>query len=465
MAYNIGIVILAAGKGSRLHLNVAKPLAPIMDNKLIDYSIAAACSFLKMTKNIGEIGIVIGHQGQEVRSYVEKSYKDATFPISFAVQKKQLGTADALRAYFKDSTTAESKDMTLIVCADTPLLSGDDLHQLYLDFINEKLDAICASFKVDNPIGLGRIEHGKEGFRIVEEKDADEAQRKISEVNSGVYLVETRYALKQLSLIDSQNAANEFYLTDLFRFEQNVKALCFSNADSFLGVNDLAQLEKVEGLLRIKHMQKLRDIGVRFINLADSYINDNVVVKKGSLIYPNVMIEGDSVIDENVTVEAGCIIKNSTIKAGTSIKAYSYLEDAAVGTDCSIGPFTRLRPAASIGAKSKIGNFVEIKKAVLKEGVKVSHLSYVGDAHIGKDTNIGCGFITCNYDGKNKHLTDIGEGCFIGSDSQMIAPVKLGDKCFVASGTTVTDDMNAGDFAISRNKQKTLKGLAKKFIK
>ena len=245
----------------------------------------------------------------------------------------------------------------------------------------------------------------------------------------------------------------------------NVDTYNFGCVERFVGINDIFQLEKVESQLRTKENNRHKENGVRFIDSSTAYIDMDVEIGAGTTVYPNVLIEGKTEIGEGVMIEPGVVIKNSTIKDFSQIRAYSYLESCIISDTASIGPFARIRPMAIIGAKSKIGNFVEIKKSTLGVGSKVSHLSYIGDAEIGDDTNIGCGFITCNYDGKNKHKTIIGKGSFIGSDSQTVAPVTIGDECFVASGSTINEDMPDGSFAISRGKQVTKDKMAKRFLK
>ena len=232
-----------------------------------------------------------------------------------------------------------------------------------------------------------------------------------------------------------------------------------------MGVNTLKQLEDVEKVLRVKKKNELRENGVRFIDSSHCYIDSEVEVGEGSVIYPNTFLTGKTVIVKNVVIEMGAQIINSRVDDGAKVLAYSILEGAHLHTKAAAGPFARLRPGADIGPEAKIGNFVEIKKSVLDRGVKVSHLSYVGDAFIGQETNIGCGFITCNYDGVKKHITKIGKNCFIGSDSQTVAPVEIGDDCFVASSSTITKSMPEGSFAISRAQQTTKIDMAKKFLK
>jgi bifunctional UDP-N-acetylglucosamine pyrophosphorylase/glucosamine-1-phosphate N-acetyltransferase len=318
---------------------------------------------------------------------------------------------------------------------------------------------------VDNPYGYGRIIKEEQGFYIVEQKDASEQEQQIKEVNSGIYLWKTAYISEHLGGLESNNASGEFYLTDLCEIGRNIKPYCFNNEKLFLGVNTFVQLEEAEHLLLREKVTTFMEQGVRFQNSQSVILGSNVTINAGTIIGTNVQILGESVIGTGVVIEAGAIIKDCIIEDEVHIKAYSYLEQSVVKQGAAIGPFAHLRPGADIGEESKIGNFVEVKKAKLERGVKVSHLSYVGDAEIGESTNIGCGFITCNYDGANKHLTKIGKNCFIGSDSQMIAPVELGDECYVGSGSTINSSMPAGSFAIARARQVTKENMARKFIK
>lgn len=460
MNLSIGAVILAAGEGKRLKLNAPKPLAPCLDKKLVDFPIREIEKFFTRNKITGIKTAVIGHQKELVQTYIASRYAD----VKYAVQVKQLGTADALRAYFDSSSETHKLDYTLVICADTPVVSEAELTQMLELLQSEKCDAVAATFQENQPKGYGRIIRGKKGFHIVEEKDASDEQRKITEVNSGLYLLKTSYVLEHLKDVDSNNKSGEFYLTDIFKDDLNVKALCFPEGNVFLGVNNLEQLETVERILRTQKIKSLRDEGVRFIDSTHTYIDDEVQIGAGTIIYPNTHITGKTKIGKNVVIEMGAQIKNSEVADNAKVMAYTILENAKLHEKAQAGPFARLRPGADIGPEAKIGNFVEIKKSVLDRGVKVSHLSYIGDAFIGEETNIGCGFITCNYDGVNKNITKIGKNCFIGSDSQTVAPVEIGDDCFVASSSTITKSMPEGAFAISRGQQVTKEGLAKRFI-
>ena len=461
MKFSIGAVILAAGEGKRLKLDAPKPLAPCLDKKLVDFPIRELKKFFETNNLEGRLTAVVGHKRELVQPYIEKNYSN----IYFAFQEKQLGTGDALRSYFNSHLDTEKCEYTIVVCADTPVVSSQELTEMYQVLIKNNLDAIAASFVEERPTGYGRIIRASKGFHIVEEKDATDEERQITEVNSGLYILKTSYLLKHLSQIDSNNKSGEFYLTDVFKDDLNVLAHKFKNKKTFLGVNTLLQLEEVESALREKIINSHRNNGVRFIDSKNVYIDSEVEIGQGTTIYPGAFLTGKTIIGSNVLIENGAIIKDSKVENDVSILAYSSVENSHLKSNASVGPYARIRPGTVIGEKSKIGNFVELKKAVLEKGVKVSHLSYVGDAFIGEETNIGCGFITCNYDGVNKHITKIGKNCVIGSDSQSVAPVEIGDDCFVASSTTITKNMPNGSFAISRGTQVAKEGMAHRFIK
>ncbi len=461
MSLSIGAVILAAGEGKRLKLDAPKPLAPCLDQKLVDFPIQELKKFFEDAKLSGCLTAVVGHKRELVTEYIKNRYSD----VEFAIQEKQLGTADALKSYFKANPKYKNFDFTLVICADTPVVSNIELSEMFESLKKENWDAIAATFQEENPFGYGRIVRAAKGFHIVEEKDADNETKKIKEVNSGLYLLRTSYILEHLDKVDSNNKSGEFYLTDIFKDHLNVGVKCFQNGKVFLGVNNLLQLEEVETALRQRIINFHRDNGVRFIDSKNTYIDSQVKIGEGTTIFPCAYLSGKSEIGKNAIIEMGSIIKNSKIEDLCQVFAYSSIEDSIMKKGSSAGPYARLRPGTVLGEKSKIGNFVELKKAVLESGVKVSHLSYVGDAFIGEETNIGCGFITCNYDGVNKHVTKIGKNCFIGSDSQTIAPVEIGDDCFVASSSTISKDMPKGAFAISRGHQVTKENLAHRFIK
>ncbi len=465
MSNSVSIVVLAAGEGTRLKCSETKPLVPLLGQRLIDFPLSCVENFADQNKLSFITNIVTGFERESVEKHVAELLTNKQLQYNFAFQKKRLGTADALKAYLDSFKRANDYDYTVVICADTPLITKEELQKLY-DFIKGKsLDAVLASFDAKDPNGYGRIVRSQSGFHIVEQKDASESIQKISEVNSGLYIFNTKFLIENIDKVGSVNKAGEFYLTDLFQDDYKVDAVLFENAEVFLGVNDLEQLAQAEKVLRHRKNNSLREQGVRFIDSDTTFIDWQVSVGNGTTIFPNSHIYGESSIGERVVIESGSVLKNAIVADGVTIFANSYLEAVTIGKDCKIGPSARLRPGTVIGEKCKIGNFVEIKKAKLASGVKISHLSYVGDAEIGENTNIGCGFITCNYDGINKHKTVIGKNSFIGSDCQAVAPIKIGDSCLVAAGTTITQNMENGDLAIARMRQQNKKGLAKKFLK
>ena len=462
MADSFGIVILAAGKGTRLKMDVPKALCPIQGRTLVDCVLENLRKFENLAGIKAETSLVVGHRKEEVQQAVSEKWQN----VSFAWQKEQKGTAHALQTYFEQINGAWKKDFTLVVCADTPLITEEEYTKLYETFSSSKeLEAVAAVFETPNPFGYGRIVQGDKGFSIIEEKDASEAVRKITTVNSGLYLFKTKHIKIHLDSVDDSNKAGEFYLTDLFKEDYSVRPVTFENAWRFLGINNLVQLEEAAKILQKEKIQSLQLSGVRFVNSGSCYIEENVKIGAGSVVYPNVVMEGNVEIEENCLVEAGVVLKNCGLQKGAKVFANSYIENAQVGESAKVGPMARIRPGSKIGSDCKIGNFVETKNAKLDKNVSVSHLSYVGDAQVGEGTNLGCGFITCNYDGAKKHQTVIGKNCFIGSDTQMIAPLTVGDEVYVASGSTINKDLPSGSFGIARQRQTTKEGMAKRFIK
>ena len=465
MPDRIGLVILAAGKGKRMLSSTPKPLFNIMGQKLIDYPIAACDTLLGRSDFKGHIGVVLGYEAKKIQSYIERKACSLSSSIFFAFQNEQKGTADALKSYM-DNGPIQEIDTVIVMYADTPLVGANDLWELYRIFKQNKRDALLASFVTDHPKGYGRIvRHTSLGLKIIEEKEANDEEKKIQEANSGIYVFKKEYILQHLKAINNNNCSGEYYLTDLFGFNKNVEAVLFPDRNIFRGINTLEQLHDMERYLRLEKLHGLMNKGVRIIDKYSTFIDEDVSIESDAIIYPHVTIVGQSSIGPSVIIESGSVIKESVIGEKTIVKAGSYMDHTIVGRHVVLGPYAHLRPETIIQDKCRVGNFVEVKKSLLKTGVKVSHLSYIGDAEIGEETNIGCGFITCNYSGTRKYKTTIGRKTFIGSDSQMIAPVTIGDHCYVASGSTIDKDMDSGDFAIARSRQITKSGMAKKFLK
>lgn len=464
MSDSIGLVILAAGKGTRMKVETPKALVKTCGRSLLDYVVDAALAFASASSLKAEIGLVVGHKKELIDEWLEKHPKKSQ--LKTAWQKEQKGTADALKACFNDLPHFWNFDYTLVACADTPMIQASEFQTLFSELKSHPdLVGVAATFEAHDPKGYGRILRGDKGFHIIEEKDATEKERSITEVNSAFYILKTSHVKDVLGSIDNKNKSGEFYLTDLFQDHFNVKPVKFPSEVPFLGINTMEQLAEVTSLLKNRKLKQLMTDGVEFLNPSTVHIDYEVKIGVGSVIYPNVTLLGKTDIKEKVVVESGVFIKNSLVHKEVEILAHSYLEEATVQDGATIGPMARLRPGTEIGPEAKIGNFVEVKKAKLGKGAKVSHLSYVGDAEIGENTNIGCGFITCNYDGVNKHKTKIGSNTFIGSDCQMIAPIEIGNDAFIAAGSTITKSVPDGGFGIARSQQITKEGAAKRFLK
>lgn len=463
MGDKIGVAILAAGMGKRMGVSTAKPLVPLMGKCLIDFSINAVKKFAEEMRKEIKLGVVVGHQKEKIESHILSEHLE--LKVSFPFQKEQLGTADALKSYFQDCKWSTETDYTIVMCADTPMISSDELIALWTEMENQKLEAVAATFSLSNPHGYGRIQRADVGFKIIEEKDADSEQKKIQEVNSGLYIFKTSMIKKALDEVDSQNKSGEFYLTDVFQDNRNVGPVLFYDSKPFQGINNPQQLSAALHDMKVKINKKHQENGVFVLDTAHTYIEPDVKIKSGTTIFANCFLHGSTTVGEGVTVEPGCILKDSVIDDNVKLKAYSYFEGCHVSSSSQVGPFARLRPGADLGEGCKVGNFVEIKKANLDKDVSVSHLSYIGDAEIGENVNIGCGFITCNYDGGEKHTTKIGKNSFIGSDTQMIAPVNVGESAFVASGSTINQDVPDQGFAIARGKQVVKEKMAARFLK
>lgn len=453
-------IILAAGKGSRLNLKAPKALAPLNGQKLIDYCIQ---SFKKLEKKFNlELGIVLGHKHKEIEEYLEKSYPDISIKIT--IQKEQKGTAHALKCFFKDhEKKIKSNENCIVTCVDTPLVDEKIYKKILLNFRDEEV--VCNVFKIDDPHGYGRVFNETGNFRIVEQKDCNTLEKKHNIVNSGIYAFSNRFIKNNINKIKNKNKSKEFYLTDVVLHSEKIKCINHPKSELFIGVNNQKQLSTVSKILLNKKIEGLQKKGVHLLDAHTLYIDHLSDVRAGTTIYPNVYIFGSSSIGEDCEIEPGVIIKDSIIQRDNHIKAYSYLEKCKIGSNVTIGPYARLRPETIVENGVKIGNFVEIKKSKMKKNSKASHLSYIGDAEIGENVNLGCGFITCNYDGKEKHKTEIGKNTFIGSDTQVIAPIKIGESCFIAAGSTITKDIEKNAMGIARSKQINKKNYAKKFLK
>lgn len=448
----IAAIILAAGKGTRMKSKLVKVLHPAAGRPMISWPVDAA-----RTAGATPIVLVVGHQADAVRNSFRNDHD-----IVCALQEEQLGTGHAV------SCAAEAlksfNGTVMILCGDTPLLRASTLVDLVEFHRSRKSSVTVLTAIMNDPFGYGRVIRDDNGqvLRIVEQKDATPEELAVQEINSGIYCMESEFLFSNINLISSDNAQGEFYLTDLISManQQGVTCLAKSadDADEIMGVNDRAQLAEAGRILRHRINRSLMFSGVSMIDPDNTYIDFDVTVGPDTTIYPNCRISGGTVIGSDCTIESGSTINKSRIGAGCHIKANCMLDNAELHEEVTVGPMAHLRPGSILHSHVKIGNFVETKKTVMGEGSKASHLSYLGDAEIGREVNIGCGTITCNYDGVNKFKTIIGDRAFIGSDVQLVAPVTVGPNSLVAAGTTVTAEVPENSLAIARVRQRNILG-------
>jgi len=453
---NHAAIVLGAGKGTRMKSALPKVLHEVAGAPMIKHVID-----LLKGLGVGRIIVVVGHGSEMVRE------KLAGYDVTFVEQTEQLGTGhavltamSALKGYAGD---------VLILSGDVPLLTAPTLKGLFKVYKKAGPTRALALITalLEDPSGYGRVIRDGDGkvVRIAEHKDADAGQRAVNEINTGCYLVEAAFLGENLKKIGSSNAQGEYYLPDLLplavKAGRKVSALTLFDPSEVMGINNRVELAEAGRLMRERILTALMKKGVTIIDPARTVIGADVKVGRDTIIHPAVNISNSSIGRECV-IEQGAVITNSQIGGGTRIKAYSVIESSRIGKGAAIGPFARLRPDAKVSDDVRIGNFVEIKKSSLGKGAKAGHLSYLGDSIIGAGVNIGAGTITCNYDGKNKYLTRIDAGAFIGSDSQLVAPVRVGKGAYVGSGTTVTKDVPPGALVTSRAQEKIKKGWVKK---
>ncbi len=445
---NIEVVVLAAGQGSRMKSDLPKVLHPIAGKSMLAHVLDAA-----RVVNAQALHVVIGHGADTVK---ENFSQDSD--IQWAMQTEQHGTGHAVKMALPN---LEADGVTLILYGDVPLIQSNTLQAL-IDIAKNNQTGLL-TVNMDDPSGYGRIvrDANHKVKAIVEHKDANESELAITEVNTGILSVPTEKLHKWLPALSNDNAQGEYYLTDVIEMSVNdgisVETLQPEFAQETYGVNNRAQQAELERWYQARLVNALMTKGVTVLDPARLDIRGDVSVGRDVVIDANVILEGSVVLGDGVQIQANCIIKNTSLAAGTIVKAFSHLEDADVKEGCDIGPYARLRPGAVLENGAKVGNFCEVKKSIIGEGSKVNHLSYIGDAVIGKGANIGAGTITCNYDGVNKFKTEIGDGAFIGSNSSLVAPVKIGKGATVAAGSTITKEVEDNKLAVARGKQINLK--------
>jgi bifunctional UDP-N-acetylglucosamine pyrophosphorylase/glucosamine-1-phosphate N-acetyltransferase len=451
----LSCVVLAAGLGTRMKSSAPKVLHRLLGRSMLHYCLETL-SRLRPEKVV----VVVSRNKKPVRDEIGES-----FDISYAVQKQQKGTAHALIA--AAAGLRGFKGTVLVTNGDTPLITPVTLRS-FLKLHRRHGNAVSLlSFTAEDPTSYGRIIRDEKGnpLRIVEDNDATAEVKAIDEVNSGVYAIETS-ALPFLKAIRLNRKKGEYYLTDILEIAvtRGAKAGVYSLGDEeeFLGVNTRHDLAWAQEVLRANTVMALIGKGVDFIDPGSAFVEPSVKIGPETVIYPNVYLQGNTTIGRRCSIYPNVRITDSKIKSEAVIKDSTLIESSTVGSGAQVGPFAHIRPESNIGESSKVGNFVEVKKTSIGKGSKAMHLSYLGDATLGKDVNIGAGTITCNYDGTKKHETVIEDGVFVGSDSQLIAPVKVGKDSYVGAGSTITHDVTPKTLAISRTEQVNIKGWPRK---
>ena len=438
---NIHTIILAAGKGTRMNTNLPKVMQPLGGQTLISHVINTAQASSE------NITVVVGHKKDLLREHIA-----AIDPkIKITDQDEQLGTAHAVKTA---AHMIQDDEKILILYGDVPLISSSTIDSL----ISAQQECTLLSMHLSDPTGYGRImtDDQNNALKIIEQKDASAEEALIHEVFTGILLINGSLLKASLEEINNQNAANEYYLTDLVEILslKGVKINCIqANPTEVVGANNKKELHELEAILRNMSAEKLLDQGITLLDASRVDVRGEVVAGKDCSVDVNVIFEGKVSLGENVIIKSNVVLQDVSIGDNSIIESFSHLSSATVGSNCNIGPYARLREGSEIGDNAKIGNFVETKKTRLGDGAKANHLAYLGDADIGSKTNIGAGTITCNYDGTNKHKTTIGEESFIGTNSSLVAPVNIGKGAYVGAGSVITKDVPDEALAVARGKQ------------
>jgi bifunctional UDP-N-acetylglucosamine pyrophosphorylase/glucosamine-1-phosphate N-acetyltransferase len=452
---DIHVVVLAAGKGTRMKSALPKVLHVAGGRRLIDHALRAASSL-----SPASIVVVVGYEADLLKNAVGKQPG-----LAFALQEPQLGTGHALLQ--AEPLLRGAAGTLVLLSGDVPLLRAGTLAALVARHQSRKAAATVLTATVPVPDGYGRIvREGDQIASIVEHKDASPVEREIHEINSGVYAFDIAPLFAALREIGSSNAQGEYYLPDLVRIYRSrgltVETVRLQDAREILGVNSRKELADVASILKAEKNEELMAAGVTLVDPASAFIGPDVTIGIDTVIQPGVYLEGSTRIGARCLIHSGVRIVNSTVDDGAIINNCCVIIDSHISRDAQVGPFAHLRPHSDVGVEARVGNFVELKKTSLGRGSKAQHLSYLGDATIGEKVNIGAGTITCNYDGTAKHPTVIEDGAFIGSDSQLIAPVRIGKRAYIGAGSSITTDVPADALAIARATQVTKPGWAAK---
>lgn len=446
---NLNIIILAAGKGKRMHSSRPKVMHKVGGKSMLEHVLISAKKL-----NPSSINVVLSPKIESIK----KSF--GGYDIAWHIQSEQKGTADAVKIVLP---SLKEDEKVLILYADTPLIDSNLLDK----FINymPKSDVKVLTVNLEKPFGYGRIirEQAEEEIisKIIEETEADDLQKNIKECNTGIIFSDVSTLNSLISEVKNDNSKKEFYLTDIVSIanlkNMMVVPLLSKETNSLLGVNDKLQLEETEQIYQSNNRKKFLRQGVTMLDSKSVFFKGDVEIGEDVEIEANVIFEGNVKLGDKVQIKSNTIIKNSDISSGTEVKPYTIIEDSLVGKNCNIGPFARIRPNSTLEENVGIGNFVEVKASNIKKNTKANHLTYLGDSDIGENVNVGAGVITCNYDGVNKHKTVIKDNVFIGSDSQLIAPIIVEEGVTIAAGSTITDNSEKDSLLIARSRQQEKK--------
>lgn len=444
-------IILAAGEGKRMKSKTAKSLQKISGKPILEWVIKASKE-AGAEKNI----VVVGHKAEDIKDYFKES-------VSYAMQKEQLGTGHAVMMGIEE--IKDKKGTVMVLSGDTPLITGETLKKVLSEHEAEKRAATVISAIAENPFGYGRVvRSGGNLEKIVEQKDASEEEKKICEINSGLYFFDIEKLCNALKKLTNNNAQGEYYLTDVMEILTNggeKVGVSVADIEDTIGVNDRIQLAEAEKIFNRRNLEKIMLGGVTVIDPENTYIYGDVEIGMDTVVYPGTTISDGTVIGENCEIGPNSMIYNTKIGDNTAVIS-SRLTDSTVGSGVNIGPFAYLRPNSKISDNVKIGDFVEVKNSSIAKGTKVAHLTYIGDADVGSNVNFGCGTVVVNYDGKNKHRTTIGNNAFIGCNSNLVAPVTVKDGAYTAAGSTITEEVPEDSLAIARARQVNKDGWVKK---
>ncbi len=446
---NLHTIILAAGKGTRMHTNLPKVMQPLAGRPMIDHVIKSAGTLTN------KISIIIGYKKDVLNEYLSANFKN----VETFFQPELNGTAGAVKAAQKNIMDDED---VLILYGDVPLIS----HETLKNALNDNHDAVILTMIPKDTFGYGRVIKNDSGLatEIIEEKDADAEQKKINEVFTGIMIIKGEMLLSSLDEVNNNNAAGEYYLTDVIKIASKkgvkINPIVVEETE-VLGANTKSELHEIENIFREMKSKDLLEQGITLSDASRVDVRGGVSAGKDCSIDVNVILEGEITLGTNVSIGPNCYLKDVVISDNVSIEAFSHIVSTQIGADCSVGPYARLREGTVLEDQAKIGNFVETKKTKIGKGSKANHLAYLGDAEVGEDSNIGAGTITCNYDGTNKHQTKIGNKTFVGTNSSLVAPLNIGNNSYIGAGSVITKDVEDDALAVARGKQSNKPGWAK----